>query len=974
MGKIPGIVRVVLIIGFLVISSFGNAYGAKGTLRMVIIESTSPMAVQKAVKMGLDIATIRKEKNAKGVLIYKIEAVVSPSVILKLNKIGLKCKELPKKKIMKTDKATVYKSFDEEGGIKDQLYELAAQYPKLVKLKVIGKTIQDRPIIAMCLSKKGGFGKLKHIFKPEMLYLATHHAREWVAAEMGMRLIKYYLSNYGTDTRVTNILDTKKIWIIPLANPDGYEYTHTTERLWRKNLRDNDKDGKITNLDGVDLNRNFGGHFGLDDEGSSPEWSSQTYRGEEAFSEPETKAVVKFIRKRRLKSIISYHTYSNLILYPWGWQVKTKSFDHGIFVAQAGTTENPAIIDTINNVGYEPQISADLYPTNGDFTDWSYSKYGIPSYTVELTKGVTSDGEVYGFEFPDDEALLQTVFEDNLEFALCAAESAADQSKPVSPVGIETNDIYHTQISESWGKNQDILINGRIGKIFLLKYKINDGFYRYTPFLPALGKKYNTKHGKYYTGLKAKVRGQKDGDKVTYTILNNFKPEGEYSYTVKNATGNRVLIIAAEDYSGQYPEYDPADRPHYLSYYTNALKTAGYSYDVWNVDEQKAAPDYNEVLAHYDAVIWYTGDDYAPTVPGFEVHQDIVLNLRDYQNYYNGKVLATGQDISWLSSVNGSFSDDYFQYYLGAYIHIEKGGINTETGIPYGIVGEENDPVLGGISFDLNGGDGANNQLRNDTFITTGSILSTYESEISAKYNYAGGPFSPHSGEFYVYSQKMDMSYKRLGGVFTISGDDPFLKFWISYDIETNWDFAFVEISEQGSNIWTTLPDVNGLTTTDTGESCASGWVDIHPFLANYLDENCNPSGTTGNWNAFTGSSGGWKQVKMDLSAYAGKTVELYITYASDWGSQNLGTFIDDIEVPGYPLQDFEQGLGDFSISSAEGSTALNNWKLIEGSDFIEGPVIRTKDSVYMGFGLEAVASDETRAQIIKRVMTYFNM
>jgi bacillopeptidase F (M6 metalloprotease family) len=151
----------------------------------------------------------------------------------------------------------------------------------------------------------------------------------------------------------------------------------------------------------------------------------------------------------------------------------------------------------------------------------------------------------------------------------------------------------------------------------------------------------------------------------------------------------------------------------------------------------------------------------------------------------------------------------------------------------------------------------------------------------------------------------------RLGGTFTLPADSPTLKFWVSYDIESYWDYAFVEINEVGTDTWTTLPDLYGLTTDETGDSCAADWVNqIHPFLAHYMDADCNPTGTTGSWNAFTSNSGGWQQVEMDLSAYAGKTVELYISYVCDWATQGLGVFVDDVELSGYPLEDFEVGMG----------------------------------------------------------------
>ena len=92
----------------------------------------------------------------------------------------------------------------------------------------------------------------------------------------------------------------------------------------------------------------------------------------------------------------------------------------------------------------------------------------------------------------------------------------------------------------------------------------------------------------------------------------------------------------------------------------------------------------------------------------------------------------------------------------------------------------------------------------------------------------------------------------------------------------------------------------------------------------------------TGEWHAFTGNSGGWRQVEIDLSAYAGQTVELYISYASDWGVQNLGAFVDDIELAGYPAEGFETGYGDWTPQPGPDAVPFNNWARTEGAGFPE--------------------------------------
>lgn len=940
-------------------------------LKMVAIEANAPGQIKKLVRMGLDISEVIKGPVVEGprgvpIQTYRVEAVVSALDEKKLGIEEFSWSDVPGRGPVKKigEEYDVYKSFDApRNGIRAQLKKIHATYPKICKLKTIGHSLQTRPLLAMRLTNEKIKGK-----KPQVLFLATHHAREWVATQMAMRLIKYLTSSFGSDVRVTDLLNTTEVWVVPVGNPDGYQYTFTNERLWRKNLRDNDGDGEITIADGVDLNRNFETHWGLDEEGSSPIWSSGTYRGTVPNSEPETQAVVRFIENNDFKFIISYHTHGNLILYPWGWQVKTASLDDPIFVAQAGTDANPAIYDSIAGEGYDPGVGADLYITNGDFTDWTYGGMGIPSHTVEFTTG-------YDFRFPDDEGMVQTVFEDSLEFALSVAESALDPAHPVSPVGMDAVDVYHTPLTASYGPNQMIEVLARKGLDLTLCV---NGNCNSDSFTEKLGTVYNDEPGVYFSRYVAVISGQSAGETVTYEIRGSDTTLGPYSYNVVSATGNPILVMAAEDYTGAIPPYPPGG-PFYLSYYTDALDAGSYVYDVWDVDTQ-GIPSFPEVISHYDVAVWYTGDDYAPEVPnGFITHLEEALEFRDYLNYEDGKLFATGQDMAWLSAVYAQIEeipDDFFQYYLGAYIDMDNGGIDSDSGLPFDVIGEAGDPIFGGLNFSLSnvtGGDGADNQCCSSTFLSTNYFLPHYEGIVAARYSRPGGPTEPSSGDYYIYSQMSDMSFKRLGGTFTVPSGAPTLKFWVSYDIEFDWDYAFVEIAEAGTDSWTTLPDANGLTTQSTGDSCDAGWVDeIHPFLDHYMDVVCNPSGSTGVWYAFTGSSGGWHQVEMDLSAYAGQTVELYISYASDWGTQGLGIFVDDIELSGYPLEDFEAGMGQWVVSPPpEGSGAFNNWTRITGAGFPEGPAIRTENSVYLGFGFEAIDTADNRNAVMDRIMKY---
>ena len=160
---------------------------------------------------------------------------------------------------------------------------------------------------------------------------------------------------------------------------------------------------------------------------------------------------------------------------------------------------------------------------------------------------------------------------------------------------------------------------------------------------------------------------------------------------------------------------------------------------------------------------------------------------------------------------------------------------------------------------------------------------------------------TPHSGTQLALSQIASLTYKRLAHTFTVPVGGSQLSFWVNRDTEQNWDFLFVEAHTVGQDDWTTLPDANGHTSNDLGNPCPF-WLELHPFLTHYQtdngDDTCSPTGSGGGaWNAATGNSGGYEQWRVDLGAYAGKNVEVSITYASDDTVQARGVYVDDIAV-----------------------------------------------------------------------------
>jgi hypothetical protein len=324
---------------------------------------------------------------------------------------------------------TVYRSFDDpQRGVRAFLDSLARASPR-VKLDTVGFSFERRPILAVQIGQRDDAAA-----RPNVVFMATYHAREWAATEMALRLARYLAAPPTPSVRLDSLLARRDVWVLPVANPDGYEYTFTADRLWRKNRR------PIVAGDaervGVDLNRNHTSHWGADDFGSSPDARSQVYRGPSAASEPEIQAIERWHAQHPPVVSVSYHTFAGLLLFPPGWRTSILSGDDGIYRKLAGTDEAPAVRDLLPGAlphGYQRPIPAwALYPTNGEYTDWASERFGTLAFTPELTSGVEGTN-FYGFEFPDDEARLQRLFEDNLPFALDAIESAADPVRWASP-------------------------------------------------------------------------------------------------------------------------------------------------------------------------------------------------------------------------------------------------------------------------------------------------------------------------------------------------------------------------------------------------------------------------------------------------------------------------------------------------------------------------------------------------------------
>jgi hypothetical protein len=259
----------------------------------------------------------------------------------------------------------------------DSMYML---YPNIITQKFqIGTSIQGRPIYAVKISDNPNVNENE----PQVQLNALIHAREPQAMMTIMYYMYYLLENYGTDPEVTYLVNNREIYFIPCINPDGYEYNRQTNPsgggMWRKNRRLNSD-----NSYGVDLNRNFGYMWGINNTGSSGTPSSDTYRGTAPFSEPETQAIRDFTNTKSFKTTLNYHTYSNLLLYPWGY-VSTPTPDNAIFVEYS--------TDMVAYNGYENgQPPIILYDVNGSSDDWMYGEQTSKPKIFAMTPEVGSTG------------------------------------------------------------------------------------------------------------------------------------------------------------------------------------------------------------------------------------------------------------------------------------------------------------------------------------------------------------------------------------------------------------------------------------------------------------------------------------------------------------------------------------------------------------------------------------------------------
>ena len=286
---------------------------------------------------------------------------------------------------------------------------VAAAHPDIVSRFSIGKSYKGRDIWAAKVSDNVGVDEAE----PEVLFDGGHHADEHMGVEMTLRILHWLVDGYGTDPRITSIVNSREIWIVFNMNPDGSEFDISGGRFhyWRKNRQPTPGTTSI----GTDLNRNYGYHWGGGGRTSSNP-AAITYRGTGPFSTPEDRAMRDFLASRviggrqQIRTAITFHESGRLVMWPYGY-TKTD-------IPRDMTAQDHAALAVIGRAmartnGYRPEQASDLYVSSGTTRDYLYGVYRVFSYTFEMS--IT--------DYPDD-SMIAAETGRNREAALYLMERA----------------------------------------------------------------------------------------------------------------------------------------------------------------------------------------------------------------------------------------------------------------------------------------------------------------------------------------------------------------------------------------------------------------------------------------------------------------------------------------------------------------------------------------------------------------------
>ncbi|KAL8917089.1 MAG: hypothetical protein Q9208_008168 [Pyrenodesmia sp. 3 TL-2023] len=275
------------------------------------------------------------------------------------------------------------------------LNDLSKSYPANSEVISIGSSLQGRPITGIHFYGTG----LKNT-KPAVVFHGTVHAREWITTMVTEYFAYSFLSGFASNTDIRNLLNKYDFYIFPIVNPDGFVYTQTNDRLWRKNRQPTSGSTCL----GHDINRNWNYQWSTPG-GSSTDPCAQDFRGIRAADAPETVVLANFVNKlaasaQKLKLFIDYHSYSQLFMTPYGYSCSVVAANNNEYqnLARGVVAAIKAVYGTVFKTG---PICPTIYQVSGSSVDYvadvTKAQY---SFTSELR-----DTGSYGFVLPADQIL-----------------------------------------------------------------------------------------------------------------------------------------------------------------------------------------------------------------------------------------------------------------------------------------------------------------------------------------------------------------------------------------------------------------------------------------------------------------------------------------------------------------------------------------------------------------------------------------
>lgn len=341
------------------LSSYAHSSATKPSKVLTINAKSSYSKTLKTLQSkGFDVLGVDIKKGL-------IDVALTEDEIIEFKKYGFNVSESRNDLLA----SSIDERYLNSGEVEEFMTKYALKYPSIAKKIKIGETLEGRSIYAMKISDNVDEDEAS---EPSVLFNGMHHSREIMTAEVTTDIIKELLTKYSKDEKVTNWVNSNEIYVLPIVNIDGNVKVWEGENMWRKNAR-----GGY----GVDINRNYPTNWNACS-GSSGWKYSQTYRGSEAASEPETNVLMNFVSQIRPVFNISYHAYSELVIYPYG--------------CRGQRTLNREVVEGVGKelgriLQYTPGTSWEtLYSVDGSDIDWMYEEEQVIPYVIEVSP--RSDG------------------------------------------------------------------------------------------------------------------------------------------------------------------------------------------------------------------------------------------------------------------------------------------------------------------------------------------------------------------------------------------------------------------------------------------------------------------------------------------------------------------------------------------------------------------------------------------------------